>query len=133
MSTPRYDVAGIGNAIVDVLTQTDDAFLEGEGLAKGAMTLVDETQAAQVYDKAGPAMECSGGSAANTIAVMARLGASLPAVQVDSAAAHGLDPQWVEAACFAWLACRRMRGEPGNLPSVTGALRPAVLGGIYAP
>lgn len=50
MSTPRYDVAGIGNAIVDVLTQTDDAFLEGEGLAKGAMTLVDETQAAQVYD-----------------------------------------------------------------------------------
>ena len=75
MSTPRYDVAGIGNAIVDVLTQTDDAFLEGEGLAKGAMTLVDETQAAQVYDKAGPAMECSGGSAANTIAVMARLGA----------------------------------------------------------
>ncbi len=75
MTNPRFDVAGIGNAIVDVLTQTDDAFLEREGLAKGAMTLVDEAQAATVYDKAGPAMECSGGSAANTIAVMARLGA----------------------------------------------------------
>ena len=75
MTNPRFDVAGIGNAIVDVLTQTDDAFLEREGLAKGPMTLVDEAQAAAVYDKAGPAMECSGGSAANTIAVMARLGA----------------------------------------------------------
>ncbi len=75
MTNPRFDVAGIGNAIVDVLTQTDDAFLEREGLAKGAMTLVDEAQAATVYDKVGPAMECSGGSAANTIAVMARLGA----------------------------------------------------------
>ena len=74
MSTPRFDVVGIGNAIVDVLTQTEDAFLDGEGLAKGAMTLVDEDQAAQVYDKVGPAVECSGGSAANTIAVMARLG-----------------------------------------------------------
>lgn len=75
MSNPRFDVVGIGNAIVDVLTQTDDAFLDREGLAKGAMTLCDEAQATAVYDKAGPAMECSGGSAANTIAVMAGLGA----------------------------------------------------------
>ncbi len=75
MSNPRFDVVGIGNAIVDVLTQTDDAFLDREGLAKGAMTLCDEAQATAVYDKAGPATECSGGSAANTIAVMAGLGA----------------------------------------------------------
>lgn len=75
MTNPRFDVVGIGNAIVDVLTQTDDAFLTREGLAKGAMTLVDEAQASAVYDKAGPALECSGGSAANTIAVMAGLGA----------------------------------------------------------
>lgn len=74
MSDARFDVAGIGNAIVDVLTKTDDAFLQGEGLAKGAMTLVDEAQARQVYDKVGPALECSGGSAANTIAVLAGLG-----------------------------------------------------------
>ncbi len=74
---------------------------------------------------------CGGGTRNGFL--MARLGASLPTLQVDSTAAHGLDPQWVEAACFAWLACRRMRGEPGNLPSVTGASRPAVLGGIYAP
>ena len=75
MTNPRFDVAGIGNAIVDVLTQTDDALLDSEGLAKGAMTLVDADQARQVYDKVGPAVECSGGSAANTIAVMAGLGA----------------------------------------------------------
>ena len=75
MSDPRFDVVGIGNAIVDVLTQTDDAFLQQEGLNKGAMTLVDGDRARQVYDRAGPAMECSGGSAANTIAVMAQLGA----------------------------------------------------------
>lgn len=75
MTNSLFDVVGIGNAIVDVLTQTDDAFLEREGLAKGAMTLVDEAQASAVYDKAGPALECSGGSAANTIAVMAGLGA----------------------------------------------------------
>ena len=75
MTNSRFDVVGIGNAIVDVLTQTDDAFLDQQGLAKGAMTLVDEAQDAKVYDKAGPAIECSGGSAANTIAVMAGLGA----------------------------------------------------------
>jgi len=75
MTTPRFDVVGIGNAIVDVLTQTDDAFLEGEDLAKGTMTLVDEARADAVYDKVPPAMECSGGSAANTIAVLAGLGA----------------------------------------------------------
>ena len=75
MTNPRFEVAGIGNAIVDVLTQTDDALLDSEGLAKGAMTLVDADQARQVYDKVGPAVECSGGSAANTIAVMAGLGA----------------------------------------------------------
>lgn len=65
--------------------------------------------------------------------LMSRLCARLPRLSVDSTAKHGLDPQWVEATAFAWLACRRLRGEAGNLPSVTGARRPAVLGGIYAP
>jgi anhydro-N-acetylmuramic acid kinase len=65
--------------------------------------------------------------------LMSRLRVRLPGLPVESTEAHGLDPQWVEATAFAWLACRRLRGEPGNLPSVTGASRPAVLGGIYAP
>ncbi|MEK9672053.1 MAG: adenosine kinase [Rhodospirillaceae bacterium] len=74
MNNPRYDVAGIGNAIVDVLTRTDDTFLAAQGLDKGAMTLVDQDRSRAVYEKVGPATECSGGSAANTIAVLAGLG-----------------------------------------------------------
>lgn len=63
--------------------------------------------------------------------LMARLAAQLPGVAVESAARHGLDPQWVEATAFAWLACLRLRGAAGNLPAVTGASGPAILGGIY--
>lgn len=74
---------------------------------------------------------CGGGTRNGFL--MGCLRAALPDVTVDSADVFGLDPQCVEAAAFAWLACRRLRGEPGNLPSVTGARRPAVLGGIYAP
>ncbi|MGQ0502568.1 MAG: anhydro-N-acetylmuramic acid kinase [Panacagrimonas sp.] len=65
--------------------------------------------------------------------LIASLRACLPGITIQSTAEHGLDPQMVEAAAFAWLACRRLRREPGNLPSVTGARRPAVLGGLYEP
>jgi len=76
MSATRYDVVGIGNAIVDVLVHADDQFLDDEGLAKGTMNLIDPDRAADLYSKVGPAIECSGGSAANTIAAMASLGSS---------------------------------------------------------
>jgi sugar/nucleoside kinase (ribokinase family) len=68
------DVVGIGNAIVDVLSHADDAFLARHGLAKGAMTLVNETEAERIYAAMGPGIEMSGGSAANTIAGVASLG-----------------------------------------------------------
>ena len=68
------DVVGIGNAIVDVLSHTDDAFLIERGLAKGAMTLIDAGAADRLYACVGPAVECSGGSAANTMAGIASLG-----------------------------------------------------------
>ncbi len=68
------DVVGIGNAIVDVLTHEDDAFLARHRLAKGAMTLVDEATAEGLYAAMGPGVEVSGGSAANTIAGLASLG-----------------------------------------------------------
>lgn len=71
----KYDVVGIGNAIVDVLSHADEDFLETEGLPKGGMTLLDEEQAAALYARSGPGTECSGGSAANTIAGLASLGA----------------------------------------------------------
>lgn len=70
-----YDVAGIGNAIVDVLSFCDEAFLAKHGLAKGTMTLVDEARAGALYRHVGSSMECSGGSVANTLAGLASLGA----------------------------------------------------------
>lgn len=69
------DVVCIGNAIVDVLTQTDDATLTRLGLAKGSMTLIDAEQAEQLYTELGPGLETSGGSAGNTAAGLASLGA----------------------------------------------------------
>lgn len=74
MTTKTLDVVGIGNAIVDVLVQADDAFLENHGLTKGTMALVDGDQADQLYASAGPGLETSGGSAANTMAGIAQLG-----------------------------------------------------------
>src|SRR5712675_565720 len=74
MTTARYDVLGIGNAIVDVLARAEDDFLVRHGMRKGAMTLIDEARATGIYDAMGPAVEISGGSAANTIVGCASLG-----------------------------------------------------------
>lgn len=63
--------------------------------------------------------------------LMTRLAARLPGVQVESSAVHGLDPEYVEAMGFAWLAQRTMEGLAGNLPSVTGAKGPRILGAIH--
>src|SRR3954463_3872068 len=70
-----YDVLGIGNAIVDVIARTEDDFLVKHGMSKGAMTLIDEARAEAIYASMGPAIEVSGGSAANTIAGIASFGA----------------------------------------------------------
>jgi adenosine kinase len=75
MTSAKYDVLGIGNAIFDVLVQTDEAFLAAHGMAKGGMALIDEARAASIYKDMGPATEMSGGSAANTIVGIASLGA----------------------------------------------------------
>ena len=76
MADLRFDVVGIGNAIVDVLAHADDGFLIRHGLDKGTMTLIDATKAEALYAAMGPAVEVSGGSAANTIAALASLGGS---------------------------------------------------------
>ena len=70
----EIDVVGIGNALVDVLSQEGDAFLHAQGLTKGAMQLVDEARARELYAAMGSAMEVSGGSAANTIVGVASFG-----------------------------------------------------------
>ncbi|WP_347302605.1 adenosine kinase [Croceibacterium sp. TMG7-5b_MA50] len=75
MPEPRYDVIAIGNAIVDVMAPAADDLIARLGLNRGGMTLVDEAGAATLYDAMGPAREISGGSAANTLAGLAALGA----------------------------------------------------------
>ena len=76
VSDRRFDVLGLGNAIVDVIAQTDEGFLERHGLRKGAMTLIDEGRAEHLYSLMSPARITSGGSAANTIVGVASFGGS---------------------------------------------------------
>jgi len=75
MTQPTHDVIAIGNAIVDVMAPCSDDDIVRLGLAKGGMTLVDTNQAHALYEAMGPAREISGGSAANTLAGLAALGA----------------------------------------------------------
>jgi sugar/nucleoside kinase (ribokinase family) len=75
MPDTHYDVLGIGNAIVDVVARTDDVFLSRHDMHKGSMTLIDADTAEAIYAAMPPGQESSGGSAANTCAVAAALGA----------------------------------------------------------
>lgn len=74
MTDTALDVLAIGNAIVDVIADADDGFLEAQSLAKGSMRLIDEAEAARLYGLMGPGREASGGSAGNTAAGLAALG-----------------------------------------------------------
>ena len=74
MTDARYDVTGIGNAIVDIIGRCDDAYLASIGATKGAMMLVGPDDVQRIYATMGPAVEISGGSAANTIAGVASFG-----------------------------------------------------------
>jgi sugar/nucleoside kinase (ribokinase family) len=74
MSAKRFDVLGIGNAIVDILAQSSDEFLKNERVQKGVMTLIDESRAETLFKKMGPSTIMAGGSAANTMAGIANLG-----------------------------------------------------------
>jgi sugar/nucleoside kinase (ribokinase family) len=74
MSAILYDVVGIGNAIVDIIGRCDDAFLEKHGAPKGHMNLVDTDAISKIYRDMGPAIEISGGSAANTMVGLASFG-----------------------------------------------------------
>jgi len=74
MTAPRYDVIGIGNAIVDVIARAEDDFLVAHGMHKGTMALIDEARADKIYRAMGPAVESSGGSVANTVVGVASFG-----------------------------------------------------------
>lgn len=76
MNQHRFDVVGIGNAIVDVISQESEDFIVDNELVKGAMTLIDAERATSLYATMAPAIETSGGSAANTMAGIASFGGS---------------------------------------------------------
>lgn len=92
-----------------------------------------ELTARSIVDALAPgsrrALVCGGG--ARNLHLMERLQALAPHIRFEPTTAHGLPPEWVEAAAFAWLARRRLHGEPGNLPAVTGAQCATPLGAIY--
>ncbi|MGJ4803460.1 anhydro-N-acetylmuramic acid kinase [Luteimonas sp. SDU82] len=92
-----------------------------------ARTVANALQATQPGTRR--VIACGGG--VHNPQLMAALAACLPEARVESTAAHGLDPDHVEAMGFAWLARQTLLGLAGNLPSVTGAAGPRVLGGIY--
>jgi len=94
-----------------------------------ARSIADALRAAQPH--AARVIACGGG--VHNAALMSALAVALPECVVESSAAHGIDPDFVEAMGFAWLAHATLQGLPGNLPSVSGASGPRVLGGVYAP
>jgi anhydro-N-acetylmuramic acid kinase len=96
-------------------------------LELSAITIADALRATQP----GTARVLGCGGGVRNAALMARISAHLPGVVVESTAAHGLDPDYVEAMGFAWLARETLAGRPGNLPSVTGAKGPRILGTVY--
>ncbi|KAG1702795.1 putative sugar kinase [Nymphon striatum] len=83
MSDTKYDVLTIGNAIVDIIAKTDDAFLVEQDITKGGMTLIDMNRAEQLYSDMGPAIETSGGSAGNTAAGIATIGVDFETPPLD--------------------------------------------------
>lgn len=102
MTEPTIDILAIGNAIVDVLAPADDGFIAAEGLDKGHMSLIDAARATDLYGRMGPGREISGGSAANTMAGAANLGARCAFVgqvaddQLGEVYLHDLRAQGVE-------------------------------------
>lgn len=106
--------------------------LPAQDVQRTFLELTVETVARAVERAALNRLIVCGGGVRNRL-LMRRLSERLPTIPLESSAMHGLDPQQVEGACFAWLALRRLCGATGSLPSVTGARRAAILGGLYLP
>lgn len=108
-------------AIMDTLTPKD--------VQATLVALTAESVAAAVTESVDTLLVCGGG--VHNKSLMARLENALPDHKVVSTAALNLDPDWVEAMAFAWLARETLAARPGNLPAVTGAHGPRILGAIY--
>ena len=105
----------------------------GEADVQATLTELTAVTIAMAIRDAGNRPErvivCGGG--ARNGALRQRLAHHLGRIPLESSTRHGIEPEWVEAVLFAWLARARLNDEPGNAPSVTGASRPATLGGVY--
>ena len=93
------------------------------------LTAVSIAQAAARAGAAARLIVCGGGT--HNAHLLRRLGTHLPSLRIEPSSAHGVDPDFVEAAGFAWLASRTLAGKAGNIPSVTGARHAVVLGALY--
>lgn len=118
------------------LDWAEQALGEGELAAADVQATLMELTAATVANallahlpEAKRVLVCGGG--VRNSQLLRRLGARLPGVVIQSSAVHGLDPDFLEAMGFAWLAQRTLDGLPGNLPSVSGARGPRILGAIH--
>lgn len=96
----------------------------------GELTAQSIAEAIQQYQPDTYRVLVCGGGVHNTY-LMTRLAEALPGCIVESTAKHGISPDWMEAMAFAWLAKQTLAGLAGNVPQVTGARKPVVLGGIY--
>jgi anhydro-N-acetylmuramic acid kinase len=95
------------------------------------LTASEIAAAIQSYPACADIAICGGG--AHNLDLMRRIRNLLPGRAVDTTSRWGMDPGWVEAAAFAWLAHQRLHGEPSNVPAVTGANKLVSLGGVFLP
>lgn len=114
------------------------AGLDDKPADQDVQATVSELTAATIADAlaAGsrtPALLAVCGGGAHNTDLVARLRGHLPGTTVDTTSRWGIDPDWVEATAFAWLARERLAGRPGNVPTVTGAAAAVPLGGVYLP
>ena len=123
----QFNLDGLDATLGQLDEAIDPADVQATLLEFTAVSLADA-----VKQECGGVQElyvCGGG--AHNGALMQRIGAHLPEVRVATTAAIGIDPDWVEALAFAWLARQAIHHAPGNLPSVTGARGERVLGAVY--
>lgn len=125
---PEYFNLSWLDSILDGHPQTDPQDVQATLARFGADTI---TQAIQGAAPGCARVIACGGGVHNRV-LMTKLGMGLGSIQLDTSADYGIDPDKVEAMAFAWLARQTLLGLPGNIPAVTGASGPRVLGGIYA-
>ncbi len=124
----QFNLAWLQQQLAQLGRHCDAADVQATLLELTARSAADAIRQQAAAEQLGVYL-CGGGS--HNGALRQRLAALLQPASVETTCALGLDPDWVEAVAFAWLACRTRAQQCGNLPAVTGASGPRILGGIY--